>query len=814
MRLTLRTMLAYMDDILEPTDHEDLGKKIEASDFAAELIHRSRDTVRRLRLGAPEVLADESDDVLDGDPAADANAVAEYLDNTLPPERVAEFERCCLDTGTTADMHLAEVTSCHHILTMVLGEPAEIDPGQRRRMYELPERFEAGQKLRIEPAHTPVAQAEPITVAAPVAPGVIEFQTVQSAEFGDEVAPSVVITPSMVTDDTANDVLPDYLRVAANGKRRRHLIATATVLAILGGLTVYVVSESMRETKVPDSVASAVDPAQMDLDITVGETVSAPAPNNEVPPNVATPDSGKLLDQGAGDDDRYPGYKSPEGVGDAPSFVADATQTSAEETEQEIVTDPVRNGDTLDTTAELNKLVPDELDTSSVEVSSDPVFPGSEADLTTFPGTEKGEMAQGTGATQDPLGIGSLPGSEELSADEENSVPPEPAGPVQLGTYVGNNDVLLKYAPANDEWIRLPPRTAITEGSVLLSLPKYRTHVVLGNLNAYLSGGTQITVPEQDFSANGDNQRLELEMSYGKLLLNAGLKGSDMSLRVGNDLREFHLDSSASLAVDVHRMFVPGSNYEVDIAPVEANWYLTTGSVKWTDSTGATATIRAPATWDTVNGLDEAPLPILDLPRWIDREPMTDLERRARDRFAEELVIGRPVDFRLQELNEEKNAPREVKTLSAEAGLYVGEFAPFVNSLNDSDQRVAWRSHIEAMRQAMARSPQVAEQLHETFIRLRGNEDGEILMRMIRGFSPEEIGTTREEVKQGAVIDLIRWLEHPSLDCRVLAIYNLDEIKGTKDLKDFRPDGLQRSRGIAVTKIRKLVEENEFLPAR
>jgi hypothetical protein len=193
---------------------------------------------------------------------------------------------------------------------------------------------------------------------------------------------------------------------------------------------------------------------------------------------------------------------------------------------------------------------------------------------------------------------------------------------------------------------------------------------------------------------------------------------------------------------------------------------------------------------------------------------MTDLELRARDRFSEDLAVGRPIGLRLKELNEEQGTRREVRTLSAEASLYVGEFEPFVKSLNDSDQRVAWRSHIEAMRQAIARNPQYAEQLEETFIRLRGQEAGEDLMRMVLGFSPEEVGTTREELQQGVLVDLLRWLDSESLDYRVLAIYNLDEIKGTKNLKDFRPDGLQRGRDIAVAKIRELIENNEFLPAR
>ncbi|HZN36612.1 MAG TPA: hypothetical protein VFB80_22435 [Pirellulaceae bacterium] len=130
MRLTLRTMLAYQDNVLEPADAEALSQKINESDFASGLSQRIRGVMKKLRMDAPK---------LDGKGLGnDANTVAEYLDSALPQDRVGDFERVCLES----DKHLCEVAACHQILTLVLGKPADVSPELRERVYDLsdPER--------------------------------------------------------------------------------------------------------------------------------------------------------------------------------------------------------------------------------------------------------------------------------------------------------------------------------------------------------------------------------------------------------------------------------------------------------------------------------------------------------------------------------------------------------------------------------------------------------------------------------------------------------------------------------------------------
>ena len=84
MRLTLRTLLAYLDDALEPSQALLIGQKVAESEQARELITRIKTVTRRRRLMAPPVNGSGA--------KLDANTIAEYVDNELPGDQLAEVE--------------------------------------------------------------------------------------------------------------------------------------------------------------------------------------------------------------------------------------------------------------------------------------------------------------------------------------------------------------------------------------------------------------------------------------------------------------------------------------------------------------------------------------------------------------------------------------------------------------------------------------------------------------------------------------------------------------------------------------------------
>ena len=138
MRLTLRTLLAYLDDTLDPAQAKQIGQKVAESEFATELIERIRRVTRKRSLNVPPSSGAER---------ADANTVAEYLDSDLSPDKVEEIERQALQS----EVHLAEIAACHQLLTLILSEPAQVPPMARQRMYALAKGPEVDPSRRAPP---------------------------------------------------------------------------------------------------------------------------------------------------------------------------------------------------------------------------------------------------------------------------------------------------------------------------------------------------------------------------------------------------------------------------------------------------------------------------------------------------------------------------------------------------------------------------------------------------------------------------------------------------------------------------------------
>jgi len=111
MRLTLRTLLAWIDGVLTPEEQRLIGERVSGSRVATRLTARIRAVAARGPSDPPGTAC--------GRIADDPNLVAEYLDNTLSPEYLEAFERTCIESAR----HLAEVGACHGMLAELLRRP-------------------------------------------------------------------------------------------------------------------------------------------------------------------------------------------------------------------------------------------------------------------------------------------------------------------------------------------------------------------------------------------------------------------------------------------------------------------------------------------------------------------------------------------------------------------------------------------------------------------------------------------------------------------------------------------------------------------
>jgi hypothetical protein len=643
MRLTLRTLLAHQDDILEPEDAAQIEQKIEESEFASGLVHRLKDVSQRLRLGAPP---------LEGrGMGLDPNVVAEYLDNALDAEQIPDFEKTCLES----DVHLAEVASSHQILTLVLGEPAQVDPDSRKRMYELIENREAHV---VPPPHADEMSTPPPPSMSevPVPAGQPPVQSdgpVQSSE-ADVKAPPVeapVEAPVKTSVEAPAEPkvrrkpeVPDYLREGAARSNRRWavitlLIATAASVAIF-------LSFGGKE--------------YLDQWLADSGDVSPPADiNPDAPANEPT--------------------------GDEKSNSAGKTAA----------VDPLGT--------------PDVKPPITDEFPNDVVIPGN----VTPPGanTRPDVIKLPDGPAPNDIDPPS-----DVKPSPKDVVPPEPKSLepkiVRLGQLRSLKQPLLLFDPETKQWRRLPSKAAINSETTLLALPTFRPEITLGSLTVHLGGETMIQL-----EGPGESGVVGLRIIYGRvILLAAGGQESRLRVLVGKSHYELTIND-ADLALHVTPRTTAGVDPAVNPTAPQIDLYVTRGNILWRNADTGEQKQYHGDRHVAVAGPQRVEKTGLDsFPPWILEEELSPTERRASVTHVEpELDSDASVQLRLQEMAGHQR--REIQLLAARCLGHIGEFDSFVEALNNADARGYWDIQIDSLLAAMARSPESAKLVREALKR-------------------------------------------------------------------------------------------------
>jgi hypothetical protein len=750
MRLTLRTLLAYLDGILDPNDAQDIGKKIEESEFATGLVHRIRDVMRRMRLGAPSL----SDRAAKLDP----NTVAEYLDNTLASEAVTDFEKVSLDS----DIHLAEVAACHQILTLVLGEPAEIDAASRDRMYQ----------IKDHPTGPP---------AIPV---------------GGAAAASVDSLP--IIDTTRGDgdlgrrkgrrrpTVPEYLREP----RRRKWLPAAAVVAVVCVIVAVLMALGQFQPGTPlgNELVRWGVVAPRELAADVGEPHDKPekeAAAAKEPAKVEATTTKAVAE---------PGKESAKEAVKEP--IKEPAKQSVPQPDKQPAAEPSKKlaGEKTDlvikaeTTVEGGAIV-----NSGVVPAPAQTMPVKEAEK-----QPPGEIVAGVAPKP-----GLKRGATEQEASKAVAAEPPPLPPEPMGRVMSSDQVLLKDDPVMGGWVRVAANQMLMPQR-LLALPTYRPKVTLTvGVTLETLGGTQI-----ELLASGPDELPGVRILYGRVvMLPVAKAGAQVRVAFGNRSGVLTFaDPEAVAALDVRRIHAPGTDPEAKPPHVVAKLYATTGTLLWEENGGREGRKKLqllPPQWVSFNGpLTSAPAASKDLPPWITADGISPLDRRASASIAQlqALPTDRLARVALLELTTSR-PQKEVKWLALRCLACLGQYRDMVASLGDAARKPVWPDHIVELREAVARDADSAAAVRLALEKQYPQQATE-LYRMLWGYSDKDL-------QGGEDAKLVRGLDDESLAVRVLSSWNLRDIMGGRG-QYYYPEQTAAKRSQSARRWRQLLDEKKI----
>jgi hypothetical protein len=825
MRLTLRTLLAYLDDILEPSQTKEIGSKINESKFASDLVERIRDVMRRRRLSAPEV--EEASGSLD------ANVMAAYLDNTLAPDKVTEVEKICLES----DVHLAEAAASHQILTMVLGEPVEIAPESRRRMYGLVSQGSGDN-------HALLAANKPATASA------------ERDELDD------MPTPAQAQERTEkiDSLLPDYLRPRPFWKRAMLVsfpIAALAVFAILtlndpankwfgGADNAAKMAALDRPRPEHDNAAKAVKDAaahptheplaggaeaaaagggvaKLPVASTTGSSPptagagTKPSATDSTPPNSQTPPSASPtspLDL----DPTFTGQLEP-GMPVASTVPATASPTSPPSTSPTVP--PAKSPSDA---ASKPAPAPQVASTSNAKTGSPTPTPPVPA----FPGSDSKP-----GATTNPE-----------SAKPEKTVPEAPLD-VML---VSKSGVLLGYDPNRDDWfvlerpsLKLPapaddaappkgdpanelvaptppvPRAGERRADLLAAPEPYDSQLEIGDglCRMWIIGGSSARL-----LAPAGTSRFGVEVREGKIVLRSGAPQSGpykplvVTLVVrGEQWQLEFLRPDTQCGIEITPLFPRRPGQEAKDVSYRGGLYVLSGDVRFTEAVGRQRTLVA-GRWISLAPGDLAVATDLSgasfrgkgpVPAWLTPETRRippSMTRIAHD-FGEAFLADQPVSLSIGTVAKNDKNPK-ISELAAKTLALTRQYPTLVEVLAQVQHDEAVDAAAKGLRAWLPLSPNNVTLLQKELSTAYVPAVEDIVLRLLWGYNDED-ARSLETSKQ-----LVEWLDSDKLAIRVLAIDQISDLTGGQTLR-YRGGMKSAERKACKTKWERYVDQNKGL---
>ncbi|HOP78684.1 MAG TPA: hypothetical protein PLD05_14435 [Thermogutta sp.] len=703
MRLTLRTLLAYLDNILDPEDAAELRRKIEESDVAKAVLRRIRELLRKERLGAP--------DVNDRQESLDPNTVAEYLDNTLPAERVADFEKVCLES----DIELAEVAACHQILAMILGEPAEVDPKTREKMYRLPQTSALSEKP-LEKIVKELVAEPPAEEAARAASTKPETGKTPPAEPVTFVSPTPHVRSWLLG-------LMVLLVVGAIGVGA--LALYKTLLPAPAGLPGGEVAQQTQPVKphvdrgksgVPDGGAPAKEPRGSVEGATPESPPGTPEAQQQTAPSTET---------------------APTSSPPAPPK-ADAAEAVAQKPSEQ----PPK-------TPEDESMVP------PMEESPAPPVAEQAPDALAAVTPQRGVPAPGE----------MLPSAPEIR--EVAPLPPEPIGRIVEDPKIP--PILFRVHPDGALLHRVSLEEPLRTSEVFFVPPKYRTTIRLADSVDVLCVGP-VFWELLPMDANG---QLGIGITFGQMILTSRQADpTTLRLKCGNIEGRIEFgDAQSQVAIAVSRQPVCPGDPETQPVPWIVDMFSLGGTARWFDAEHPRPLVlRAPVQM-RLSEAELAATPMTDQPEWIkprvttatilEERAMAVLEQALRDREKDPLLVLR---------EQSANRQREVAWLAQRALAFAGEADVIWRVLEDLEYRPVWTEAVAVLRELVRISPRHAAAVRAAAEKTLGMS-GTLAYTLLWKYP--DTGITKSQAEE-----LVQQLEHNNLAVRVVAFWTLRHITG------------------------------------